>query len=328
MSNFYRNTIDIVVGSTASPPIIQYITENLTCFTENGTDIFNIVPTYDPTYSSDFGGTIGIDEKPNTIGYSFQGTDTSTWSIAPYIDSTTVASFTQSNLPSWCKNIRVVTIGSGGGGGTINTNVNHDHYNNQNKQTDRAFDHSNQQENNGGQRDGAQVQPTQLHPSIHQNTGGQHHGRDHTGQNQAQDAYHYNDHVHDNINAATSGGGGGAGIYLTSISTQTYSQIQIQTTQGTVLSLSNGTTYTITAGGGSGMTAGTVTSQGFEIQGSQISGPVQGYGYTGNPGSQQSGGQNGINNSGDDFSTILTYGDGILGASGNPGYYRVYFLTN
>ena len=329
MSNFYRNTVDIVVGSTTSPSIIHYITQNLTCFTENGTDIFNIVPTYDPTYTSVFEGTIGVDEKPNRIGYSYQGTDISTWSIAPYIDGANGESFTQANLPSWCKNIRVITIGGGGSGTAavhVNQNSNQDYYQHHNHVTPQTQNDDSSNQHHVEVSYEVQNQYDKPQPnSNHQNSG--------TTFNQNNN-YDYHNHHQYNVNQASTGGGGGAGIYLTSISTQTYSQIQIQNqlstsqvSKPTVLSLSNGT-YTITAGGGINSTAGTVTTQGFQIQGSQISGPVSGYGYTGANGQSTTACQNGINNSQGAFTTTLIYGDGGEGKAGAAGYYRVYFLTN
>jgi len=326
-SNFYRNIVDIVYGS---PAIIQYFTNNIICFTHNNTNIFTSV--YVSSYTPDI---TGIDEKPNTIGYSYPQnnveTDISTWSIAPYIDSTTVTSFTQANLPTWCKNIRVVTIG-GGGSGTPSShrNSNHDHYINQNIRTDSGTgNHAQTQENNSGQHDGVVPNPpTQVHPSIHVQPGANHQGHGQLEQSFKNDGYHYNDHIHDNTNIASTGGGGGAGIYLTSIPT-TY-QIQIQTDESnknTVLTLTGDIIYKITAGSGQGAVAGIVTNDNFQIGGNTISGPVQGNCYSGITG-QSSAGQNGINNSGGLYSTTLPYGDGGLGATGATGYYRAYFLTN
>jgi len=58
-----------------------------------------------------FTGT--VNEKPDNLGYTINGTDISTYCIANYFETSSATSFT---TPSWCKKIRAVLIGAGGSG--------------------------------------------------------------------------------------------------------------------------------------------------------------------------------------------------------------------
>jgi hypothetical protein len=74
-----------------------------------------------------------INEKPNAIGYSYNGTDISNWGIAKYIIMT--SGNTTINIPDWVMEVRWAMCGAGGAGGAATPDHNavgyynhHGHY--------------------------------------------------------------------------------------------------------------------------------------------------------------------------------------------------------
>jgi hypothetical protein len=344
MSNYYRNSIDIAQPYLNVTPLVKYIITSkmigdVSGNTVNSSFTSSTSTTYttgifSTTSSSDF---TNIDESPNTLYYTYQGTDVSEWCIASYVDSSTGLG----TIPSWCTNVRIILIGGGGDAQrqqNPNNNVNQDnaHYiSNQHDGLQNQSGKPNQHQ--------AQTQPgNENNMENHQHGTSQHGNHDginhfHDTQNQQVNQIHHNNNKANTDNFQQAGNGG-AGIYLTTISTQTYSQIEItagQSNQSTILQLSsnssNSTAYIITAGGAQQASVGTITGQNIQTQGNNISinNQLIGYGYSGASGQGSAVGVNGIANS-QTYSTTLTWGDGGSSAStpGVAGYYRVYFLTS
>jgi len=338
MSNFYRNTFDIASSTSSLPSVIYALTNTnvANSFKKNGSNIFT-----NTNYISPF---TNINEKPNTINYQYQGTDISNWSIAAYTEGNNNSSFSQSILPTWCKNVRIIAIGGGGSGFAgqhihnaehhatttnldiyIHQNNNHDHYQNdqqhgtlnqnQNRQQPGKYDNTAQGPLGNHQANNEQSRAQHNNQGLRQDNNYNTHIHQNNNERQQQTQYGNIDTPH-NYDAASYKGAGGAAIYITSIQTQTYNQINITAggpSSSTHVSLN---TTQISVGGAQTTTAGTV-------QGTM---PSQSYAYSGSA-SNQNPGQNGINNSAQ-FTTTLTYGNGGETGAGNPGYYRVYFLTD
>ena len=296
MSNYYLNSTTTTLKTVAT---------KITDTTVAGAFVGHGLST--AAHTPDF--TSSIDEKPTTTNYKYQGTDISTYLIAPYVES---SGTTYSSIPSWCKNIRAVLIGGGGGGSNdiqqynlnqvLNQqNGNHDHHvANQQGLVDKQHHHSfNQQDRN---KIAALNQP----------------------------ANQQNQHV------GGGGGGGGGFIYLntTQVSPNQF-QLSLGTggtwnTNGASTTLTIGST-TYTAAGGN---AGSQTSGGSG--GSATGASIAVAGSNGSTTSTTSGGNAGKSGMSSTYSTISTiqnYGCGGSGATvgansqgGTTGYYRIYFL--
>ena len=370
MSNFYRKELDIAQGN--SPIIRTTNVEKL--FTKNNDNIFTVY-----NHTSNF---TNINERPNNVGYGYYSqsttTDISMYSIAPYKEGSNGQSLTNSEFPTWCKNIRVVMIG-GGGAGYHAYEIQHNHQLASHNNTDSVQYQFFQEDNHVNGRQQQKQQINQQGSNSQGGVGSNHHkgqlqgevhgrGSRHEGANeqnivdnrddgfgsqqhqnnsiyqQRKDSWnkrqwnrthrHHNwGGLHQVTQYAAYSGGGGAAVYLTSISTQKYPTVKITSggvSSATLLTLTDaaGGTVNITAGGGALTATGTVTAQGATIQANQITTPIQGVCYEGGSSSPSVAGVNGLNNSSGSFGTTLSYGNGGLQTTGNPGYYRVYFLTD
>ena len=343
-SNYYKttNSIQTSIYPTLELPqaIIKIVTDNSlngvsNPYKSNDSYIFSSI--LDTSYTPDF---TGINEKPNTVGYSVGGTDVSTWSIASYVDINTFPTFSSDKIPSWCKAIRVIMIGGGGSKaqdfnqgpfykhyahtpsvaiiGASNTEVPGSDPNNSsyNEPVDRKNDTIQQFQNQNVYSVNQDLVMVfirhwqQDNPSRHYNT--RYNWEFHNHQGVEVDQY--------GIHQTGGGGGGGGAVYISSISTQTYSQIQISGTSSLTLSLNGATIITCGAGGNGGAQTGGI--------GGTVSTPVGGFTptFSNNGTSGDRYGNNGNNGFRSDvYSTTLNVGNG---GSGTGPYYRVYFLTN
>ena len=347
-SVMYRTSSDLnlaitptLTNSSYDPYIFKLINSSSVSgkYKINNLDIFTLV--VDTSYSSDFGG---INENQSNTGYKVSGADISSYSIAPYVDSVNYPNgIAQTNLPTWCKYIRVIMIGKGGSGSNAN-NVhipanqqdvrdNHDHYRAQqgNHQQYHNHDHNKYNGNDNCYHEDYQQQNEQTtHTRFNEN------GRIQSliaGQQNTNTQHNYHSHG-PSVNQDIKGGGGGGGgfVYISSLSTNTYSQFQLSYAQTAVkLQLNNNAASVSVLDGGSAQqqnagSGGLVQNQNVQI--------ISNNGQAGTQGTQgTSGGNSGI--VGQQYSTSLPYGKGGAGgsqnnnggASGQGYYYRVYFLT-
>jgi hypothetical protein len=271
----------------------------------------------------------GINEKPNNLGYSYDGIDISEYCIAAYVES----SGTQfTSIPSWCKKIRAILVGAGGNGASgakgSNRRVDAVHHNYLNLHHHRNNPNQNSA-NNNQDYDGT----IDVTYNIYNNENNRHNN---TGNHNNKFNHQNNPAYHEQTNGAGGGGGGGGGfIYLDSIDIVGKSlQIQgggsnkntvltIQTTAYTALGGNNANSTTL---GTAGSTQGTSTLNVSGRNGQGANNTTKGLG--GNAGLSI-------------YSNTLSYGKGgdgsdgvggletvIAGSSGQTGYYRIYFLTN
>ena len=344
MANYYKNDISI---ST----IVKCITNSTVnaCFVGSGQ--ITLTTTYTSTFSA------RVNEKPSELSYQYQGTDISTYCIAPYVESSGSTAFT--SVPSWCTKIRSVLIGGGGGGGRGGTQYNVDlneHYIIRYELFDLVY-YQHQQVHHDFYVDPGP--PLQINPAVQQD-------QTTAQQNiQYQPQYFHRDQ-NQHFNGQSGGGGGGGGyVYLNTYQIGTgYASVSVQlgtggagadsvTTSkgnaggGTVLTLPG--SVTITAGGGAGgQTGGQASSSADGSGGGNVGsgGTVQTGGVqlttgdykNGNAGQTTTGGTSGFAGSAYTTTTFdgYGYGDGndggatagsIAGTTGNNGYYRIYFLT-
>lgn len=346
---FYRNsnnfTVDIAKPIGSTPALFKYVTStNVSSkFYDNNIDVFTTI--LNTGYSSDF---VGISEHQNTVGYSVGGTDISTYSIAPYIDSVSYPSgISNTNIPAWCTAIRVIMIG--GGGDPTNTakvpndnSQNHDHNeysifnakDSTRSTNTKQHDHTNKTYSKRdlvmfsklGPPSGENNVPTVLNTTIRNEASkiqqllNTINNFSKQGVFNVQFRQQHNNHEHGTGVQQLVGGAGGGFVYISSLSTQTYSQFNLLFNQSVKLQL-NQNASSITVLNGQGNTPGqTQTSGQIQTQGSLVS-------YPGQAGQGPNGGNSGIGSSG--FSTTLPYGKGGSGGGTGQGYYyRVYFLSS
>ena len=271
-----------------------------------------------------------INEKPNSLGYSYEGIDISQYCIATYVESSGTK-FT--SIPSWCTKIRAILVGAGGSGASgakgSNRRVDAVHHNYLNEHHHRNNQNQNSANNNYDYDGpiGADYNVYNDENNRHNNTG-----------NHNNKFNHQNTAAYDVQTSGAGGGGGGGGgfIYLDTTDIVGKSlQIQggdsvkdtvlkIQTTSYTALGGNNASNTTLGSGGA---TQGTSTINATGKNGKSVIGSAKG-GLGGNSGLAV-------------YSTNLSYGKGgngsdgvggletvVSGSSGQNGYYRIYFLTN
>jgi len=325
MSNYYKNGVSLSTlckGITTSNYGASFNSLGLTLVTID-------------TVSS----TTAVNEKPNNLGYLLNGTDISTYCIAPYVESTGTNNY--SSIPSWCSGIRTVLIGGGGTGtagsvGTVGTNA-------EAYQINYTAIHYDHKDNKGGQSSQNNWGPT-VGVDINFPPG---HNSAHTDNSNYQQKYVNYNTTHSNFagqfnqqkGADGAGGGGGAFIYLNNIPVQSNNtQIQIQAggaNQGSKLTLGGTASVIYTAGAGGNATGSTVGAAGsYSIQGTN---PYEIVNAGGSTASTRTGGSSGFYQ----YSSSFASGNGGNGTSGvgagetvtsavggQAGYYRIYFLTN
>ena len=359
-SNYYKttNSIQTSIYPTLelSPAIIQIVTDNSlngvsNPYKSNDSYIFSSI--LDTSYTPDF---TGINEKPNTVGYSVGGTDVSTWSIAPYVDINTFSTFSKEYIPSWCKAIRVIMIGGGGSKGEDSKNpdvyennytadwaepvfggqgvwnadngardkTNYDNYT-ANAINNRA---SFQAISEGGESQKQVVVHVKNCQNENDSQINQIDVETNLQQNQQNGNYYVQYQRKERIVGGTrvltyraqhkTGGlgGGGAAVYIGYISTETYSNIQISGTSSITLRLNNNNAIICNSGTNGGNATRDVNGNGGEGGKTQIITP--GLVSPTFSADGNTGGKNGFNDK-----TKLDYGDSDRGP-----YYRVYFLTN
>jgi hypothetical protein len=352
MSNYYKGSISL------SPNKLSAICKGI--LTPNGSTIPDISNNYFkqlglPIVSATFSGVNTINEKPNSLGYLYNGTDISQYCIAPYVESNGT---TFTSIPTWCKNIRAILIGAGGNGasGTLGSHQ----YNNRQQHIHLAYvrndnnDHDgiNHRNKHDPSTGGYHVGDWNLYESHRKGGIAPNEGITHNkevfgiySQNNTltRHALNYDAGPYYNQASGQKGGtgGGGAFIFLNSINVES-STISITgggTSQSTSLSVTqtniSGTTkYEATKGANAvsiiSGNGGTVTVPTTLII------DVSGNGKNGND--STTAGSSGFHN----YSSTFPYGNaGVGGAGGlsgdNPtpspgtngqaGYYRIYFLT-
>jgi len=332
MSNYYKGSISL------SPNRLSEICKGILTPSES------VVPDISNNYfkqlglpivSATFAGVNTINEKPNSLGYLYSGTDISQYCIAPYVDSSET---TFTSIPSWCKNIRAILIGAGGDGVTGQLGSV------QQQQTVQYNEHNiespynyNYRRNYGKFKNESGTHQRSVDRTRHVNIGPQSsHDTNYGDSQHYHQAYirttHTDQTVNSNQAAGSSGGGGGGGgfIYLDNINVEGKT---ISITGGNVKEdtkiIVETTTYTAAKGvNASGVTAGT---------GGTVSGTAT-VSAAGNAGNASTGGKSGFYS----YLNTFPYGNGgdggaggVSGSSPNPtdgipgqaGYYRIYFLT-
>lgn len=326
MANYYKN-------GTALNQIIT-----TTTFTSQ--NFFSNFVSNNPSYSSDFTNTIV--ETANTLNYKINGVDIAGGSIAYWVGGT------QANggitVPSWATKIRAVLIGAGGSGSSsiLNQIVQQQNHNNTlsiNQQNHHSL--PNQQDNNHN--------TIQINDNNTTNVNNNNHYEQQLNQsdNNGIPKHHNSNSVnynHDNVilqqqtNQNGGSGGGGGFIYLSDF---TLNPLQIQVicgTGSTTLTIGQGQNiFTSNSGGNaSGNQSGIGGS--LLVQSTNQPTTTLNTGQSGQSTTPPTGGQSGVNIYSTN-STILTYGKGGYGGTGDPvginggqsgntGYYRIYFLTN
>ena len=304
--------------------------------------------------SPTFSGT--INEKPNNSGYKYNGTDVSTFCIAPYVESE--GSTAYSSTPVWCTKIRAVLVG-GGGSGVVGQkgqhqwqSGTHSHY------LETRQDHGNPAVNSNT------LIEKNFRVNFHATVNVNHEGVLGVGSWRQNDNSHMvSVHVdtadtnHQTAGAGGGGGGSGAFVYIPEISLSTAgSTITLSagaSGQDTTLTVGS-TTYTAKKG-----TNATGTTKGSGGTTTTISGATQDAGADGTngtdapntttAGSGGAGGGSRITTYASSFSygkggngtagTVGTIGSGgvapapppepsTTGIGGTNGYYRIYFLTS
>jgi hypothetical protein len=107
---FYYKDIQIDGAMSSTGGIVYKFTS------ANVTNSYNMTATSGAT-SAAAPPYQNINEMPSPLGYSYQGTDISSYAVARYIEL--VGGQSTTTFPSWCKKIRAVIVGAGGGGGQI-----------------------------------------------------------------------------------------------------------------------------------------------------------------------------------------------------------------
>ena len=355
MSNYYKGSISL------SPNRLSEICKGIL------TPVSNTIPDISNNYfkqlglpivSATFAGVNTINEKPNSLGYLYNGTDISQYCIAPYVEST---GSTFTSIPSWCKNIRAILIGAGGDGGSGTSGS--QQYNNRQEHIHIAYVRNDNNDHDGIGGHGEKHEPTHGYEAGDWNLGGSHHkgpkapasvttntkkifgpfGAYSQNNKFTRHSLNYDAGPYYSQASGQKGGtgGGGAFIFLNSINVES-STISITgggTSESTILSVTqtntSGTTkyeatkganaVSIISGNGGTVTVPTtliidVSGNGKNGNNSTTAGSSGFYNYSSTfpYGNAGVGGAGGI--SGDDPTPTR-------GTNGQAGYYRIYFLT-
>ena len=348
MSNYYKGSISL------SPNSLDTICKGI--LTPNGSTIPDISNNYFkqlglPIVSATFAVVNDINEKPNNLGYLYNGTDISQYCIAPYVESTGT---TFSSIPPWCKNVRAILIGAGGNGGTGEQGniANHAAVNINIREVQKIT--ADRDRNDFIVKDHTHYYIfSSIHPRIEKadnSTAGRNgdydlletftHGRDHQHRKSKMHQHNIAEYTDQQTGATGGGGGGGAFIYLNSIQVQSGTTLTIEGgSSGQATTLTVQTTKYIAEKGGNavGTTKGTGGSVQITNKPSNIIIDISGNGKNGDVGTK---GASGFSS----YSTAFSYGNGgdggagsaganpkVNGTTGTPGqagYYRIYFLTD
>jgi hypothetical protein len=321
MSNYYYKTAPI---ST----VIKYITDSST---------YNSFASFAPlntSYTSNFSND--INEKPNTLNYTYQNTDISNFCIANYVDGTSTAT---ENIPTGAVSARIILIGGGGGGSTgqiaVNgapaINVSQNYY----QGVIRSYYYNPSVSGPGGYPGLGPSPPPELPDYDNDGPWGSPGGGGGT--------YYFHQHHHaaiPNVQAKGGASGGGGGFVHFTIPLSGLTTIPVTVGSGGSANKNGGdTTITVNsvtykAGGGGGSTnlnsagsASTSSCPGYTLlnEGS--------FGFPASGSNGSPGAANGITTYLSPTSSFPSYGKGGAGGdnsnpgnSGNSGYYKIYYL--
>jgi hypothetical protein len=313
MSNYYYKTfsgIDVSLNN-----IVRVIT-NTNAYNSFG----NSGLTLQTNYASSFLTTSVGESVAEPFGYSYNGTDISTYCIAPYIEYDGSTNYGNTiNIPNWCKKIRVLLLGGGGGGGTAQASQ-QEPYPAVNIQQNNYNDNNNVEINAPGPGDTHDQSPG--HRNDHHNAGqgalNTHgdHGPNNVNQNKAAG-------VHHTILTSGQQSTGGSFLYLSDVQVGTASSCQVQvgtggSTGSSTTAVSGGTTVlkigstTIHSRSNYGTTFPLLSTNTAASWGSYLSNTatttIKNYGKAGTGG-------------------VAVSGPAVPGQAGTNGYYRIYFLA-
>lgn len=280
--------------------------------------------TLQTNYASSFSTTSVVESVAEPFGYSYNGTDISTYCIAPYIEYDGTTNYGNTiNIPNWCKKIRVLLLGGGGGGGTAQASqqtyhpaVNiHQHNNNQNTGAaivigDKALFNNHEQMGN-------------EHHNNHENTGNSGvvpDNQDNSDNFVQHDTAAYTNHVTKDSGQQSTGG---SFLYLSEVQVGSATTCEVQVGTGGSIGTSTGKTFggttvlkigstTISSNTNYGTTFPLLSTNTAASWGSYLSNTatttIKNYGKAGTGGTAIS-------------------GDAVAGTAGTNGYYRIYFLA-